>query len=130
MIKEIRAIWGIAGRLGINATELHQRVENLTGKKSIRLLTRDEAQIIIHALLTSAASIPTPVAGISESDIGGTDAQKAFIAGLGCRLGWDLNQIESLAKKMYGIRRLKEITNRQASGLIEALKAIRSRKAA
>ncbi len=128
--KQLRAIWALANRLVFSATELHLRVESMTGKKSIRMLSREEAQKVIGDLLSMAGEAPLRIKEEAEEGFGGTDAQIAFIIGLTRQLGWNLKQVEGLAKKMFGIRRLGELTVKQASGLIEALKAIRNRHAA
>jgi hypothetical protein len=128
--KQLRVIWALASRLGFSAIELHMRVESMTGKKSIRMLGREEAQKVIGDLILMAGETPLPMKEEAEERFGGTDAQIAFINGLTQQLGWNFKQLEGLAKKMFGIGRLRDLTVRQASGLIEALKAISKRHAA
>jgi hypothetical protein len=128
--KQLHAIWALASRLGFSATELHLRVESITGKKSIRMLGREEAQKVITGLLSMAGETPLRIKEEVEERPGGTEAQTAFIIGLTRQLDWKLKQVEGLAKRMFRIRRLSELTVKQASGLIEALKAIRNRHAA
>lgn len=128
--KQLRAIWGLASRLGITSTELHMRVESIAGKKSIQLLSSEEAQKIIGDLLSRADPYPLGMKEEAEERVGVTTAQTAFIIDLTRQIGWKLNRVEGLAKKMFGIPQISDLTVRQASGLIEALKAIRNRRAA
>jgi hypothetical protein len=50
-----------------------------------------------------------------------------LMEGLSRQMGWDLQRLLRLARKMYGAGNLVDLKVRQASGLIEALKAIKRR---
>ena len=105
-------------------------VESSTGKKSIRSLSKQEAREIIEDLLLKGGGADL----ISQEAIGekgrGTRAQMVFIGALSRHMGWDQRRLQRLAQRMYGVRQLADLRVRQASGLIEALKAMKMRLAA
>jgi hypothetical protein len=43
-------------------------------------------------------------------------------------MGWGPERLPALARRMYGAGAIRDLTVRQASGLIEALKAIAKRR--
>lgn len=138
--RQIKAIWALAHHGGLNAEDLHRQIESSVGKRSLRQLSREEAARVIQGLLPklddrdwmlddsegnlSSTSISHPVSNPY------TSAQMAFMGRLIWEMGWDQKRLLRLAYRMYGVRRLADLTVRQASGLIEALKAIGKRHAA
>jgi hypothetical protein len=45
-------------------------------------------------------------------------------------MGWSFERVAGLARRMYGVPHVLDLTIRQASGLIQALKVIAAREAA
>lgn len=123
--QQIRMIWALCHRLGMDEQTLHGLAQTVTGVSSIRQLSRPQAARLIEMLLTKAGfktqTFPRRP-GLN------TPHQLAYIEGLTTQLGWRERQTRGLARRMYRVRRLKDLGVRQASGLIEALKAIRLRK--
>ncbi len=124
--QQIRMIWVLCHRLGLDEQPLHGLAQAVTGVSSIRQLSRPQAARLIEMLLKKA--------GFKTQDFPrrpglNTPHQLAYIQGLATQLGWQEEHTLSLAKRMYHVRRLRGLGVRQASGLIEALKAIRQRKA-
>jgi hypothetical protein len=66
----------------------------------------------------------------SERLNGISEFQIIFIHGLAREMDWDRVRIQRLIQRMYGLKELEEMDKKQASGLIEALKAIKNRRAA
>jgi hypothetical protein len=126
-IQQLKAIWALAHRAGFKNEELYALVESLSGKKSIRLLDRQEAGEVIEDLLlkTEGVALQSPRGTGKEGTM--TRAQMALMGILGRRIGWNLWQISRLARRMYRVENLADLKVRQASGLIEALKAIKRR---
>ena len=118
-VKQIRAIWGCAGRLKISGEDLRDWVYARTGKKSIRELTPPEASKLIDELIRK-----------SEFASGNrmTPAQARWISFLEKKIGWDPTRLLGLARKMYRVENLEELNRKEASGLIEALKAMGTRR--
>ncbi|HET6370186.1 MAG TPA: phage protein GemA/Gp16 family protein [Nitrospiria bacterium] len=137
--RQLRAVWAIAHRAGLNEREVHAEVESLSGKSSIRLLTRREAAAVIDRLLglknqgsgvrgQGPAREPQYLKTISKERL--SAAQLFFIEALGEQAGWETRRVLGLARRMYGVDGLQSLDRRQASGLIEALKTIKRRRAA
>lgn len=128
--RQIKAIWALAHRGGLNVEDLHKQIESSVGKRSLRQLSREEAARVIQGLLpkTGVEELALPAA-IDKME-GTTSAQRAFIGRLIWEMGWDERSLLGLAYRMYGVWRFADLTVRQASGLIEALKAINRRHAA
>jgi|GEM_PF-1843179 len=123
--RQLRAIWALARCAHLNEGELHAKVSALSGKGSIRALTRRQAGRIIERLQREVGSAST-----AERRGETTRFQVSLIEILGKAMGWETDRVLGLAHKMYGVDRLEGLTVIQASGLIEALKAIRGRRAA
>ena len=126
--QQLKAIWAIAHQLGFDEKELHACVEVLTGRRSIRHLTRSQAARVIDRLLQRGGvgnRIPSAGPGLKET---ATKAQWSMIDRLLQQAGWDSSRLLRLARRMYGIRTLDELGIREASGLIEAFKAIEKRR--
>jgi Bacteriophage Mu, GemA protein len=124
--QQIRAIWALCHRLGLDEQSLHGLAQAITGVSSIRQLSSSQATRLIDLLLAKT--------GFKTRDFPrrpgfNTPHQLAYIQGLAAQLGWDEPHTLGLARRMYHVRRLRDLGIRQASGLIEALKAIQERKA-
>lgn len=124
--QQIRMIWALCHRLGLDEQTLHGLAQAITGVSSIRQSSRPQAARLIDMLLAKA--------GFKNQDFPrrpgfNTPRQFAYIQGLTTQLGWEERHTLGLAKRMYHVQRLRDLGVRQASGLIEALKAMHQRKA-
>ncbi len=124
--RQLRAVWGYAGLFHLSEQDLRAWVFSKTGKRSLRRLSRLEASRLIGEMIRkeeiSAVFLPV------RSRL--TPGQRRFILELERSLGWDDRRLLGLARRMYHIGRLAELSPKKAAGLIEALKAIRQREAA
>jgi hypothetical protein len=127
--RQIKAIWTLAHRSGLLEEDLRLRMEAAWGKKSIRSLTQREARELIERLLIHISVGKDARPAMTGSRDAPSASQMAFIEGLAGRLEWDSWRLNRLARRMYGVRSLEDLKTRQASGLIEALKAIQKRSA-
>jgi hypothetical protein len=119
--QQIRAIWALCHQLRMDEQTLHILVKTLTGVSSIRQLSNSQAIQLIDLLL-ARTGVKSP--GLSRHPGQSTPSQLAYIQGLATHLGWQEAHTLGLAKRMYHVCRLRDLSVRQASGLIEALKAI------
>lgn len=127
---QLRAIWAQTHQMGLNEKSLRQFVESETGKKSLRSLTPVEAQkILFHLRQKRLNKIRKEEKG-SEGLNYISEFQISFIHGLTREVDWDRSRIQRLTQRMYGLKELEKMNKKQASGLIEALKAIKNRRAA
>ena len=128
--KQMRALWASAHRAGLTEEELRALTASLWGRRSIRDLTVVEASRLIEKLQDTGNrdAIPFQTSGRL------TLAQARWIDALGKKIGWDPPHVLGLAKRMYSVERMDDLTRKEASGVIEALKALwnrsRSRTAA
>ena len=128
--KQIKAIWALSHRAQLQEENLRILVESSTGKKSIRSLSKQEAREIIEDLLFKAGGQELISQEATGKEGRVTRAQVVFIGVLSSQIRWDQWRVLRLAQRMYGVRQLKDLKVREASGLIEALKAMKRRVAA
>jgi hypothetical protein len=79
---------------------------------------------VIDALLAKVSG----KAPVPQRPGAATRAQQALLARLAAVLEWPPERLPALARRMYGAGALRELTVKQASGLIEALKAMAKRQ--
>ncbi|MEW6681337.1 MAG: phage protein GemA/Gp16 family protein [Nitrospirota bacterium] len=124
--RQLKAIWALSHRVGLDEGALHVLVASRTGRASLRELRRSEAAMVIDELLAKVSgrtSAPRKPGAM-------TKAQQALLARLAAELDWPPERLPALARRMYGASAIRELTVKQASGLIEALKAMLKRRAA
>lgn len=122
--RQLKAIWALSHRVGLDEGALHALVASRTGRASLRELRRSEAAAIIDELLAKVsgrAAVPQKVGAA-------TRAQQALLARLAEEMEWPPERLPALARRMYGAPGIRDLTVKQASGLIEALKAIAARE--
>jgi hypothetical protein len=126
-IRQMKAIWALAHRAGFKNEDLYALVESLSGKKSIRFLNRQEAGEVIEDLLLKAEGVALQSVRVTGEEGTMTRAQMALMGILSRQIGGNPSRLLRLARRMYGVGNLADLKVRQASGLIEALKAIKRR---
>lgn len=121
--RQLKALWALAHRAGMDDREVHELVAARTGRASVRELTRAEAGGLIDELsakLEGRSLRPQRPGGITRS-------QEARLARFANEMGWSFERVTGLARRMYGVQHVLDLTIRQASGLIQALKVIAGR---
>ena len=124
--QQIRAIYGLAGKLGMDLELLHDTVFGLTKRKSLADLTKAEATLVVKTLLKHA----NPNALRKEK--GNviylvTRDQIEKINQIAARMGWGEEQINKLSQRQYK-KPFRHLRVNQAQGLIEGMKSILERK--
>jgi hypothetical protein len=122
--RQLKAIWALSHRAGLDDGALHVLVASRTGRSSLRELRRTEAAAVIDELLAKVSGR----VGAPQKAGAATRAQQALLTRLAGDLEWPSERLPALARRMYGAGALRELTVKQASGLIEALKAIAGRQ--
>lgn len=115
---QLRKIHVLAGEMGIDNDTLHTHVFNITKKNSLKELTITEAVNVIDSL--------------QGSEYGRmTWRQKRFIFSLARQLRWldengsvDIKVLRSFIKRQTGMPTEEWLTQKAASEVIEAMKAI------
>jgi len=129
-VRQIRMIWALGHQRGVTEAALREWVEAVSGQTSLRRLTAGEASRLIEGLREGMSDAATFRASLIERGNRMTAAQQRLIERLAGELGWSVRQVTGLARHLYGRSRGESLTRFQASGLIEALKAMGQRRAA
>ena len=128
---QIKKLWVSAKQLGLTDAGLHQLVSEVTGKKSIRILTSEEAARVIDRLVVAGADrsqrpqaprerrAPLPENVIELA----TEKQVGMISRLLWHLGWGVDDEYFRACVRQAIGRENIRTKREASDVINMLKA-------
>jgi len=116
---QIIKIHAAAKENGIDNILLHDIVEEMTGKKSIRELTKYEAMNVIDKVVGKRI-VRSPTSDRAS------DEQLSKIRVLERELGWDDNpkRLSAFIKKYAKVEQLHWLKEKQASNIIEALKQV------
>lgn len=129
--KQLKMIWTLARQLGMGSELLHEMIYDVTRKNSLKKLTIPEAAGVIDGLIDDGAQVlrkrkkrmrvgPNVIELI-------TGEQIRLIEYLVDQLGWDNpNQLTGFNRRV--IKKERICTKKEASKIIEGLKAILSRK--
>jgi len=109
---------------------LREWVEAVSGQAALRRMTSGQASELIEGLQGGLSDAGAFRASLVDHADRMTGAQQRLIDRLAGGLGWSVRQVTGLARHMYGRWPSESLTRLQASGLIEALKAIARRRAA
>ena len=116
---QIRCIYALTRAENIDNDTLHAYVKNMTGKESIKKLSKGQAIDVIDGLKKMTGQ-KTP-----EPPDRSTNAQVAKIYSLVEQLKWnDPARLRCFLEKRYGVSHPKFLDDKSTSNCIEALKAI------
>jgi len=129
--KQKKIIWVLARQLGMDSELLHKMIFEVTGKDSLKKLTVPEAVEIIDGLVHDGAKIRRkrkPRRGLPENVVElVTGEQIRLIEYLVDQLGWDNpKQLAGFNRRV--IKKERICTIKEASKIVEGLKAILNRK--
>jgi len=121
---QMRMIYGLAKKKGMDNDTLHAYIYQLTNKSSLKHLSIMDAKKVIDSLSGIKAS--------GESMI--SFKQQRYIEGLAIDLGWtnesgklNRERLSVWLQKKYGISHINWLTSKKASDAIEGLKAMKAR---
>lgn len=126
-VRQLRMIWALSHQRGFDEPTLRQWITAASGQPSLRRLTVGEASQLIDGLQHPAWDLEAFQSLLTQRADRMTAVQERFIARLAAVIGWSEPQVTGLARRMYHRSRRESLTRAQASGLIEALKAIHRR---
>ena len=130
--RQLKLIWVLGRDLGMNGDRLHEFALAVTGRDSIKILSLEEAKEIIEALVRAGAKIKkkkTSPRDLADNVVEIVTAdQMNHIRYLEKQLGWQANpdRLNGFLKRTIKKDRIR--TKRDASKVIEGLKAILNRK--
>lgn len=114
---QLKKIWATARELGIEEEVLRERVEQVSGSRSLSSLSSEDANRIIDGLECYTGRTRTNRA---------SKGQLYKIRQLEKQLGWDANpkRLQAFIKKYAHVERIDWLTSAQAWRLIESLKNV------
>lgn len=124
--QQIRMLWGVARKMGMDDEDLHARCLAVTGKESIRALGTKECARLIDSMTGKDTSREyrrddRPLNRASQGQIN-------VILGLARKLGWleggSKARLHAFLRKRYSVERLDWLTPDTAVKVTEALKAM------
>ena len=120
---QLRAIYGMARKAGMDNDDLHATVKKLTGAESLKALTGYRAALVIDYLKDILGQ---PVS--TSSPARATPGQQYKIVELAREMGWmdDPRRLRGFVEKQYHVSDIRFLTPAQAGLCIEALKAIQA----
>lgn len=121
---QIKAIWALGRKLGMDADDLHAIAYRISGLESIRALTGREAGRMIDELkMRAGEKTNAPIGGEGRA----TGAQQRMIAVLIRDLKWldQPGRLRGFLRKYAGVDDVRFLTAQQASRVIDGLKAMR-----
>jgi Bacteriophage Mu, GemA protein len=127
--RQMRMIWALSHQRGMTEAALRKWIEAVSGQTSLRRLTTGQASQLIEGLQDKSKDVTVFCASLAERADRMTAAQQQLIEQLAGALGWSARQVTGLTQHMYGRSPRESLTRSQASGLIEALKAMGRRAA-
>lgn len=121
---QIKAIWALGRKLGMDADDLHAIAYRISGIESISSMTGREAGRMIDELKMRAGQKPNaPGSGAGRL----TDAQQRMISVLIRDLRWidQPGRLRGFLRKYAGVDDVRFLTVQQASRVIDGLKSMR-----
>lgn len=121
---QVRMIYGLAHKAGLDNELLHDMVKADTGSDHIKGMTSYQGIQIIERLQKAAGETPRPKAVPSDR---GTIAQRNLIHALACELGWDADgkRLQAFLEKRFGVSDVAFLTAGKTAAVIEAMKAMK-----
>lgn len=112
---QIKMLYGLARKNGMDSDMLHARVYEVTGSDSIKALSASAAARVIDGLL-----------GKQQSDTRATNAQVGIILGLADKLGWSKqpDRLRGWLRSRWEVELPGWLNSYQARECIEAMKAM------
>lgn len=121
---QIKLMYGVSRKLGMDNDALHALVRNLTGKESVKTLTRYEGVCVINQLKRKA--------GDEEPGDRANKGQLHIIYGLARKLGWLEDsegvtadtRLRAFCEKRYGVSHPRFLNETQTNNIIQAMRAM------
>lgn len=112
---QIKMLYGLARKNGMDSDMLHARVYEVTGSDSIKALSASAAARVIDGLL-----------GKQQSDTRATNAQVGIILGLADKLGWSKqpDRLRGWLRSRWEVELPGWLNSYQARECIEGMKAM------
>ena len=117
---QMKMLYGLAKKCGLDNETLHDRVRAMTGQESIKALTSYQASKVIDRLKRMCGQEP------AQPPDRATQAQRVKIQELVTLLGWadEPARLRGLLRKLYRASDVAFLNAKKTEALIETLKAM------
>jgi hypothetical protein len=130
--KQLRMIWGLAHRVGLDDDELHEAVKGLTGKDSLKQLTNEDVSCVIRRLTNAGASIKQKRKARQNFPINVveiiTPKQRGLIKYFEEKLGWQDNPARLAGLSRRIIKKEMAVTKKEGIKIILAMRQMMKEK--
>lgn len=132
--KQNRAIWALAHKLGFSNDDVHELALEVTGKQSIRALSRKEADDVIDRMggqpfFRDKSGTPRRTVSYRRQQTGvvqlETEKQLNLLRDLATRRGWSEETLQNFCQRQ--IKKSLPTTTKEANKVIEGIKAMNKR---
>jgi len=124
--KQLKMIWGLANRVGLDDDKLHESVKGLTGKDSLKQLTNEDVSCVISRLTNAGASIKQKRKARQDFPINVveiiTPKQRGLIKYFEEKLGWQDNPARLAGLSRRIIKKEMAVTKTEGIKIIVAMR--------
>jgi hypothetical protein len=128
--KQLKMIWGLANRVGLDDDKLHESVKGLTGKESLKQLTNEDVSCVIRRLTN--ASIKQKRKARQDFPINVfeiiTPKQRGLIKYFEEKLGWQDNPARLAGLSRRIIKKEMAVTKHEGIKIILAMRQMVNEK--
>jgi hypothetical protein len=130
--KQLRMIWGLANRVGLDDDELHEAVKGLTGKDSLKQLTNEDVSCVISRLTNAGAGIKKKRKARQDFPINVveiiTPKQRELIKYFEEKLGWQDNPARLAGLSRRIIKKEMAVMKKEGIKIILAMRQMVNEK--
>jgi len=124
--KQLKMIWGLSNRVGLDDDKLHESVKGLTGKDSLKQLTNEDVSCVISRLTNAGASIKQKRKARQDFPINVveiiTPKQRGLIKYFEEKLGWQDNPARLAGLSRRIIKKEMAVTKTEGIKIILAMR--------
>ena len=130
--KQLKMIWGLANRVGLDDDKLHESVKGLTGKDSLKQLTNEDVSYVIRRLTNAGASIKQKRKARQDFPINVveiiTPKQRGLIKYFEEKLGWQDNPARLAGLSRRIIKKEMAVTKKEGTKMILVMRQMLKEK--
>lgn len=130
--KQLKMIWGLAHRVGLDDDRLHEAVKGLTGKDSLKQLTNLDVSCVIRRLTNASASIKQKRKARQDFPINVveiiTPKQRGLIKYFEEKLGWLDNPARLAGLSRRIIKKEMAVTKKEGTKMILVMRQMLKEK--
>jgi len=128
-VDQTKKIWSRAAEIGLSEDDLRDLIEEISGQRSVRGLTKEKAGMVIDVLEGKAAKRREPVPKGNPDIINlATPDQISYAEDLKEKAGWDDDHLKNFIRKTFKKTRLRKLKNEEIGVIIHVLEEAVAKK--